>query len=543
MKDVRSLGTTGLTVSALGLGCMGMSDFYGPADEAESIATIRAALDAGITLLDTGDYYAAGHNELLIREALRGRDREQVVISVKFGLMRGPDGSIVGNDLRPPAVKNFLAYTLRRLGTDYVDVYRPGRVFPDVPIEETVGAIAELVRGGLRPPRRALGGRRGDGPPRARGAPHRATCRSSTRSSRAGSRTRSSPPAASSGSESPPTASSPAASSPATGRSSGPNRSRARDFRASAPRFTGENLERNLALVETLREGRSGEGSDGRPARDRLGALPRRRRRPARRRAHARAARRGARRARARAHGATTWPASRRRFPPAPPPASATTTGRWRSSTASGARVAAHGDGDAHGRADPRSGGGGPPPLRAGQGERRRRRPRSRRQPRQRLPPLPEQGGAARRRHRALARRASRNHSRRSPPENGPAPSVCSAGSTSSSSAKRSKALDDPELFATYIELTADAREVVKAHVDTLVAQLARIVADGVARGEFEATDPAATGRAVFDATARFHNPAHAPEWFNPGSDAAYERVRALVLDGLTRTRSRRARR
>jgi aryl-alcohol dehydrogenase-like predicted oxidoreductase len=146
--NARSLGTTGLTVSALGLGCMGMSDFYGPADEAESIATIQAALDAGVTLLDTGDYYAAGHNELLIREALRGRDREQAVISVKFGLMRGPDGQIVGNDLRPPAVKNFLAYTLRRLGTDYVDVYRPGRVFPDVPIEETVGAIAEMVEAG-----------------------------------------------------------------------------------------------------------------------------------------------------------------------------------------------------------------------------------------------------------------------------------------------------------------------------------------------------------------------------------------------------------
>jgi aryl-alcohol dehydrogenase-like predicted oxidoreductase len=146
--NARSLGPTGLTVSALGLGCMGMSDFYGPADEAESVATIHAALDAGITLLDTGDYYAAGHNELLIREALRGRQHEQAVISVKFGLMRGPDGSIVGNDLRPAAVKNFLAYTLRRLRTDYVDVYRPGRVFPDVPIEETVGAIAEMVEAG-----------------------------------------------------------------------------------------------------------------------------------------------------------------------------------------------------------------------------------------------------------------------------------------------------------------------------------------------------------------------------------------------------------
>jgi aryl-alcohol dehydrogenase-like predicted oxidoreductase len=144
----RALGASGPRVSALGLGCMGMSDFYGGADEAESIATIQAALDAGVTLLDTGDYYGMGHNELLLREALRGRSREQVVLSVKFGLMRAPGGGIVGNDLRPEAVKNFLAYTLRRLGTDYVDIYRPGRVFPNLPIEDTVGAIAEMVQAG-----------------------------------------------------------------------------------------------------------------------------------------------------------------------------------------------------------------------------------------------------------------------------------------------------------------------------------------------------------------------------------------------------------
>jgi aryl-alcohol dehydrogenase-like predicted oxidoreductase len=148
LVTTRSLGSGGLEVSALGLGCMGMSDFYGPADEAESIATIQAAFDAGITLLDTGDYYAAGHNELLIRDALRGRSRERAVLSVKFGVMRAPDGTIVGNDLRPQAVKNFLAYTLRRLGTDHVDVYRPGRVFPDLPIEETIGAVAEMVDAG-----------------------------------------------------------------------------------------------------------------------------------------------------------------------------------------------------------------------------------------------------------------------------------------------------------------------------------------------------------------------------------------------------------
>jgi aryl-alcohol dehydrogenase-like predicted oxidoreductase len=125
-----------------------MSDFYGPADEAESIATIHAALDAGITLLDTGDYYGAGHNELLIGRALEGSDRDQVAISVKFGLLRAPDGSIVGIDGRPAAVKSSLAYSLRRLGTDHVDVYSLGRLDPAVPIEETVGAIAEMVRAG-----------------------------------------------------------------------------------------------------------------------------------------------------------------------------------------------------------------------------------------------------------------------------------------------------------------------------------------------------------------------------------------------------------
>jgi aryl-alcohol dehydrogenase-like predicted oxidoreductase len=144
----RQLGSTGPTVSALGLGCMGMSDFYGPADRAESIATIHAALDAGITLLDTGDFYGMGTNELLIREALQGRDRDAVTISVKFGALRGPDMGWAGYDGRPAAVKNFLAYTLNRLGTDHVDIYRLARTDPNVPIEETVGAIAELVEAG-----------------------------------------------------------------------------------------------------------------------------------------------------------------------------------------------------------------------------------------------------------------------------------------------------------------------------------------------------------------------------------------------------------
>ncbi len=144
----RQLGSTGPRVSAIGLGCMGMSDLYGPADEAESLATIHAALDAGIDLFDTGDFYGMGHNEMLLRKGLDGRPREQYLLSVKFGAMRSPAGAFVGVDGRPAAVQNFLTYTLRRLGTDYVDVYRLARVDPAVPIEETVGAIAELVQAG-----------------------------------------------------------------------------------------------------------------------------------------------------------------------------------------------------------------------------------------------------------------------------------------------------------------------------------------------------------------------------------------------------------
>ncbi|MEM8531192.1 MAG: aldo/keto reductase [Chloroflexota bacterium] len=144
----RSLGSKGPQVSAIGLGCMGMSDVYGPADEAESIATIHAALDAGIMLLDTGDFYGMGHNELLLREALQGRKREQCALSVKFGALRDYAGGWLGFDGRPAAVKNFLAYTLRRLGTDYIDIYRPARIDSTVPIEETVGAIADMVQAG-----------------------------------------------------------------------------------------------------------------------------------------------------------------------------------------------------------------------------------------------------------------------------------------------------------------------------------------------------------------------------------------------------------
>ncbi|MBM0274330.1 aldo/keto reductase [Micromonospora tarensis] len=148
--DKRRLGSNGPEVSRLGLGAMGMSDLYGPADDAESIATIRAALDAGITLIDTGDFYGSGHNELLIRDVVKERNREDVVISVKFGSRRSPDGGFqpAPPDTDPVAVKDRLAFTLRRLGTDYVDIYRPTRLNPDVPVEDTVGAIAELVQAG-----------------------------------------------------------------------------------------------------------------------------------------------------------------------------------------------------------------------------------------------------------------------------------------------------------------------------------------------------------------------------------------------------------
>jgi aryl-alcohol dehydrogenase-like predicted oxidoreductase len=250
VMDMRTLSSTGLRVSALGLGCMGMSDFYGPADEAESIATIRAALDAGITLLDTGDYYGAGHNEMLIGRALSGRDREAAAISVKFGLLRAPDGAVLGLDGRPAAVKSSLAYTLRRLGTNHVDVYRLGRVDPAVPIEETVGAIGEMVQAGYV---RHVGlSEAGAETVRRAHTTHPVadlqieysllsrgiedeilpTCRELGIGI---------------------TAYGVLARGLLSGHWSADREVSQNDFRATAPRFVGENLERNLALVDALR--------------------------------------------------------------------------------------------------------------------------------------------------------------------------------------------------------------------------------------------------------------------------------------------------
>lgn len=144
----RRLGRMGPQVSAIGLGAMGMSDFYGAADESESTATIHAALEAGITLIDTGDFYGMGHNEMLIGDALKGSKRDKAILSVKYGAQRGPDGAFLGFASDPAATKTAIAYTLKRLRVDYIDIYRPARVSPMVPIEDTIGAIADLVKAG-----------------------------------------------------------------------------------------------------------------------------------------------------------------------------------------------------------------------------------------------------------------------------------------------------------------------------------------------------------------------------------------------------------
>jgi aryl-alcohol dehydrogenase-like predicted oxidoreductase len=249
--NVRRLGADGPAVSAIGLGCMGMSSgVYGSADRAESIATIHAALDAGVELLDTGDFYAMGHNELLIAEALRGRPREDYLLSVKFGAQRGPDGAWLGYDASPPAVKTALAHSLTRLGVEYIDVYRPARVDPKVPIEETVGAIAEMVQAGYV---RFVGLSEAGPETIRRAAATHAICDLQIEYSLI-------------------TRGIEAAILPAcrelgiaitaygvlsrgliSGHFSADRELAANDFRSRAPRFTGENLAHNLALVEELR--------------------------------------------------------------------------------------------------------------------------------------------------------------------------------------------------------------------------------------------------------------------------------------------------
>ena len=144
---MRKLGRKGPEVFPIALGCMGMSGMYGSADEAESIATIHAAIDAGVNLIDTGDFYGMGHNEMLVGRAIQLK-REKVLLSVKFGAQRAPDGSWIGYDARPAAVKTSLSYTLKRLGVDHIDIYRPARLDAAVPIEDTVGAIADMIKAG-----------------------------------------------------------------------------------------------------------------------------------------------------------------------------------------------------------------------------------------------------------------------------------------------------------------------------------------------------------------------------------------------------------
>jgi aryl-alcohol dehydrogenase-like predicted oxidoreductase len=229
---------------------MGMSDLYGPADEAESLATLREALDAGITLLDTGDYYGMGHNELLLREGLKGRARENAILSVKFGALRDVEGTWLGIDARPAAVANFLAYTLRRLGTDYVDVYRPGRVDPAVGIEDTVGAIARLVEKGHV---RHVGlSEAGAATLRRAHAVHPvADLQIEYSLISRGIEAEILPACRELGVSI--TAYGVLSRGLLSGHWSADRTAGPRDFRAHMPRFTGANLERNLALVEALR--------------------------------------------------------------------------------------------------------------------------------------------------------------------------------------------------------------------------------------------------------------------------------------------------
>jgi aryl-alcohol dehydrogenase-like predicted oxidoreductase len=235
----RKLGSTGPEVFPIALGCMGMSGLYGPTDDAESLATIHAALDAGVNLLDTGDFYGMGQNEMLLGRALRFL-REQVVLSVKFGAQRAPNGAWLGFDARPVAVKTALAYSLKRLGVDYIDIYRPSRLDPTVPVEETIGAIAEMVKAGYV---RHIGlSEVGPETIRRAAAVHPivdlqieyALAELGIGATTYGALSR--------------------------GLLSGSQPAPSGDFRAYLPRFTGGNLERNRQLVAKLKEIAAGKG-------------------------------------------------------------------------------------------------------------------------------------------------------------------------------------------------------------------------------------------------------------------------------------------
>lgn len=248
----RKLGADGPEVSPIGLGCMGMSGMYGATDETESLATIHAAIDAGVNLLDTGDFYGMGHNEMLLGVALRFF-REQVVLSVKFGAQRAPNGTWLGFDSRPAAVKTALAYSLKRLGTDYIDIYRPARLDPNVPIEETIGAIAEMIQAGYV---RHIGlSEVGPETIRRAAAVHpivdlQIEYSLVSRGPEAGIF----PVLEELG------IGATAYGALSRGLLSGSQPAAAGDFRAHLPRFTGENLARNLQLVDKLNEIARGKG-------------------------------------------------------------------------------------------------------------------------------------------------------------------------------------------------------------------------------------------------------------------------------------------
>lgn len=245
---MRRLGSNGPTVSALGLGCMGMSDLYGPADETESVATIHAAIDAGINVLDTADFYGSGHNEMLIGRAIAGR-RDKVFIQVKFGALRDPAGGFIGADIRPVAIKNALAYSLRRLGTDHVDLYQPARIDPGVPIEDVIGTMAELVKAGYI---RHIGlSEAGPETLRRAAAVHPVTAIQTEYSLMSRSLEAKLLPACRELGIGV-TAYGVLSRGLLSGRVGKQGYAGQRDFRAFAPRFQGENLVRNLRLVEQL---------------------------------------------------------------------------------------------------------------------------------------------------------------------------------------------------------------------------------------------------------------------------------------------------